>query len=413
MTIARPAPTGATGNSRSTEAQLLLMTAAPSPSGAAIRQVIGDGIDWERLCSLASSEKAAPVLLRQLSAVGVAPTNPGYQRLRELATLSVMQMLQLEEMLRQSLEFLAEHKVEAMLLKGAGLAYTAYQSFPDRPMGDIDLLLRTEDAERAWSLLRTRGWTPAPIMGTPERYAGHHHLPPLFHDSAKCRLEIHDEILSGENPFRFSTDAFWNRARRITVNGRVMTVPDPIHQLWHTCVHFAWSHAMEWGGWRALRDVEAISSAGRFDWTGFARFARETRAATCCYWPLRMARHIAGAAVPDDVLASLRPPYPELVIGRLERHFTSSLLPSEQTCPSVKLSRLLWEAGVSPGWSGHGRARPWQVTERWASSQDLPEFRVQRNSMAVVRHIAAGISYLAGLTRFAVATAAVDLGSST
>lgn len=412
MTIAGRVPAGAARTSPSTEAQLLLMTAAASLSRASLHQALSDGVDWEKLCSLASSEKAAPILLKQLSAAGATSSNRGYQRLRELATLSVMQMLQLEEMLRQSLDLFVEHDIEAMLLKGAALAYTSYQSFPDRPMGDIDLLIRPEDAERAWSLLRARGWTPAPVMGTLERYAGHHHLPPLFHDSTNCRLEIHDKILAGEHPFCFSTDAFWSRAKRITVNGRAMTVPDPMHQLWHICAHFAWSHAMEWGGWRALRDVQAIA-AGGFDWPEFARFARETRAATCCYWTLRMARRLAGAAVPVDVLSSLKPPYPEFVLGRLEHHFISSLLPSEQSCPSVRLTQLLWEAGVAPGWSGHGRARPWQASERWESAQALPQSTVQRNAMAAVRHAAAGITYLAQLIRFAGATPAVDLRAST
>jgi hypothetical protein len=396
--------------SLSAEAQLLLLTAAVSPSDAALRHLLSAGINWEDLCDLARHEHATSVLLRQLGRAGADTGTPGYQELRQLATISVMQMLQLEQLLHQTIDILAQHEIEVVLLKGAGLAYTAFSSFADRPMGDIDVLVRPEQAERAWSLVQHHEWTPAPMDGDSAFYTSHHHLPPLFRDSGRFRLEIHSRLLPGENPFHFSTDALWLRARPVTVNGRVFTVPSPIHQLWHTCVHFAWSHGMQWGSWRALRDCAAIIQQRGFDWPEFVRFAQETRAATCCFWTLRLARRLTVAAVPDDVLASLRPPYPEFIIGRLERHFVSNLFPSEARCPSVGLTRLLWEAGVKPRWSGHRASRPWNVSERWlaASRPPKPEQPAGRPVTGWYRHIEAVVTYLLRLRRFSLPINAVN-----
>ncbi len=400
--------------SLSAEAQLLLLTAAVSPSDAALRHALSAGINWEELCGLARHEQATSILLRQLGRVGADAGTPGYQELRQLATISVMQMLQLEQLLHQTIEILAQHEIEVVLLKGAGLAYTAYSSFADRPMGDIDVLVRPEHAERAWSLVQQHEWTPAPMDSDSAFYAGHHHLPPLFRDSRRFRLEIHSKLLSGGHPFRFSTDAFWLRARRVTVNQRVVAVPDPMHQLWHTCVHFAWSHGMQWGSWRTLRDSAAIIQRGGFDWTEFVGFARETRAATCCFWTLRLARRLTGAAVPDDVLASLRPPYPEFIIERLERHFVSNLFPSEARCPSVWLTRWLWEAGVMPRWSGHGAARPWKVSERWMAASGPPKSEQPggRPVTGWFRHMEAVVTYLLRLRRFSLPINAVNVRTS-
>jgi hypothetical protein len=324
-----------------------------------------------------------------------------------------MQMLQLEQLLHQTIDILARHKIEVVLLKGAGLAYTAYSSFADRPMGDIDVLVRPEHAERVWSLLQQHGWTPTPMDSDSALYTGHHHLPPLFRDSVRFRLEIHSRLLPAEQPFRFSTDALWLRAHRVTVNGRVITVPNPMHQLWHTCVHFAWSHGMQWGSWRTMRDSAAIIQKGGFGWTEFVAFARETRAATCCFWTLRLARRLTGAAVPDDVLASLRPPYPEFIIERLERHFVSNLFPSEVRCPSVWLTRWLWEAGVLPGWSGHDTARPWQVSERWiAASEPKSEPPGGRAVRGWFRSIRGIVTYLLRLSHFSLPITAVNVGTA-
>ena len=116
-----------------------MLTAAASPNDAALRNVLSAGINWQRLCALAAHEKAASVLLRQLGRIGVDAGTSGYQDLRQLATISVMQMLQLEQLLHQTVDILAKQEIEVLLLKGAGLAYTAYSSFADRPMGDLDL----------------------------------------------------------------------------------------------------------------------------------------------------------------------------------------------------------------------------------------------------------------------------------
>jgi hypothetical protein len=394
----------ASRESLSPEARLLLLTASQSPNDAALREVLSAGINWDELRTLARHEKAASVLFRQLGRVALPPEtgNSGYQELRQLATVSVMEMLRLEQLLHETLDILAQEQVEAVLLKGAGLAYTAYHSLADRPMGDIDLLVRTKDAERAWSLLQTHDWRPRPMDGGLPRYEGHHHLPPLVRDSGRFRLEIHDQLMPRESPFRFSADAIWRSAKQVTVNGRAMTVPSPVHQLWHACVHFAWSHIMQWGSWRTLRDTAAIIERHGIDWAEFVSFAKETRAATCCFWTLRLTRRVTGAPVPDDVLASLRPPHSAFIIERLERHFVSSLFPSENSCPSVWLTRRLWEAGISPRWSGHGATRPWQVAERWlaAGEPDGSSKPVGRAVIEWLRHIGAGVTYLLRLTRF-------------
>jgi hypothetical protein len=299
---------------------------------------------------------------------------------------------------------LSREGIEVLLLKGAGLACTVFRSFDDRPMGDLDLLIPPRDARRAWSLLQTQGWTWPESQWGADRYTAHQHLPPLLQDPGGARLEIHTDMLPEGHPFRMSPDTLWTQAQRLTRNGRVLTIPHPIHQLWHVCVHFAWSHEMFWGAWRALRDSAAIIHQGAFDWTEFVDLARDSRAATSCYWTLRLARHLVGAAVPVQVLAALRPPRRELWLEWLERHYVSNLFPSKDGCPSVWLTRRLWESGMVPGWSGHGTTRPWQVAERWeaGAAPSAPETIHAPSSAGPGpwRTIKAWSSYLQRLRRF-------------
>ena len=350
----------------SREARLLLLTAAEPPRAAALRAVL-DPIDWDVFTTMALSERAVPVVLRSIT--DALPDRPPSElaRLRPLATGLVMANLELEQLLHGVLDTLATQGIEALLLKGAGLAYSAYPAFADRPMGDLDLLIRPEHAQRAWDSLQAAGWTWPAARWERGRYETHQHWPPLLREPGEFRLEIHTDLLPLVQPFRLGADLVWQRAQQARRAQRAFTVPHPLHQLWHVCVHFAWSHEMQWGTWRTMRDVAVLANHALFPWGEFVQLARDTRAGSCCYWTLQLARRFAGAAVPREVVAALRPPRPLFMLEALERHYVSNLFPSQAACPSIWLAHRLWEAGVQPGRSGHGAARPWQVGEQWLS----------------------------------------------
>jgi hypothetical protein len=383
------------------EARLLFLAGSVSPSDSALRRFVTAGLDWEELAALAQRENAAAVLARQLSFFAADPHNPGYQNLRQLARMSAMQMLQLESSLRRTIELLRRHEIEPILLKGAGLVYSAYSSFADRPMADVDLLVGREEAKSAWAVLQTQGWSPWQTTSDSRRFSGHHHLPRLVHESGTLPLEIHDALLSQESPFRFSIDEIWARAEKLTARDQLVTVPHAMHQLWHACVHFAWSHEMQWGSWRTFRDVSAIISRGGVDWIEFQNLARSSRATTCCFWTLRLARRLTGAAVPDATLESLRPPYPTFIVNRLERHLLANLVPSANSCPSVRLRRRLWEMAIAPRWSGHGASRPWKMSERWMQAPETHRAQHVRGAsiMERLRQVTAGGGYIMRVSR--------------
>jgi hypothetical protein len=351
----------------SPEARLLVSTTACPPDRAALRRLAKAGIDWARFYDLAAREGASPIALPVLAALGPDGPPPAHaQRLDQAARAWTVHLLKLEQLLDDVLDTLAPRGIEVVLLKGAAVARATYRSFAERPMSDLDLLVPPDRAADAWSRLIATGWTPWMPSRPPGRYAAHHHLPPLVRsDAPSARVEIHRDLLPPGHGFRLAAAAVRAAAQPVDSRGRRALVPHPVHRLLHVCLHFAWSHEMQWGAWRALRDVTAIAARGEVDWPDFIALARETRGATCCFWTLRLARRLAGAAIPDRVCAALRPPGPGAILDALERHYTSNLFPSEPKCPSVRLANLLWAAGIRPGWSGHGTARPWHVSARW------------------------------------------------
>ncbi len=274
-----------------------------------------------------------------------------------------------ESALREVLRQLAADGIRVMLLKGAALATTVYGSFQKRPMGDFDILVPAADADRAWQLMRAAGWS-LELEGGDQFYENHHHLPALLDPKGlKLVLEIHRAMLPPTGPFNLDGPALWGDARRVTLGSAEAWVPSDCHQLLHLSVHFAWSN-MFGGVGRTVRDVAAILGGGILDWDRFVALAEQTRAGTCAYWTLAISHTLTGTPVPPEVLSRLRPRQPAVVLGALERAYVTIGLFG--ACPSVLATKLLWEAGLQPGRSGHGASRPWQANELFGKTFHLP-----------------------------------------
>jgi hypothetical protein len=353
--------------SLSPEAQLLLLTAGGEKNDPAIRALLAGPLDWAKLAWLGEQERATPVLWRRLSASAALPGEA--QQLHRMAMVSEFRMSHLESRLLSALRTLEIAGTEVVLLKGAALALTVYGSFVARPMSDVDLLVRREEATRARDALLAAGWTSGDGK-TPEFYEGHHHLPPLIDGTGTgTSLELHTSLFFEGHPFVLTSDDIRRRAERVTVQGHTVLVPSVHDQLLHLCLHFAWSHMMATGAWRAFRDLDALLRTERVEWKEFTRLAKETRGASACYWTFRLARTLAGISVPLWVERALAPPEPEFALRRLEQHFTYDLLPTENISPSLWLTYTMWRAGLRPQWSGHGRVRPWDRADELLAAE--------------------------------------------
>ena len=389
----------ATRSLLSREAQLLALTAGGSNNEDSVRRLLATELDWPTLAALAERERATTILWQWLQRTGAHVPADVEAAWRMRAMISEFQLLRLEQSLHETIGVLATRGIEVMLLKGSALAYTTYASFAERPMGDLDVLIRPEQAQEAWSLLQTRGWTWPSELWPAEFYTEHQHLPPLLDARGDgFRLELHTDLLPGGHPFLTSPAVLWAAANRIRVNGSTALVPSLPQQLLHLCIHFAWSHQMQWGGWRAFRDVDRLARRADFSWPEFVDLAHNSRATTGCFWTLRLARNLAGAPVPDDALRALRPPRRDFLLKRLERHYALQLFPTKSGCPSVTLGRRLWELGMAARWSGHGSVRPWRdvFSEGWLDSTTPPVAtdRWPRRLQHGARHVADSLAYL-------------------
>ena len=178
------------------------------------------------------------------------------------------QLASLHDRLGKLLALLAQHEIEALLLKGAGLAYSAYAS-PTSVRWVTSICSSVPRwRTQAWTLAVANGWMRRKDVAGERSYEDHQHLSPLEDaDGMQIGLEIHIALFTHQAPFKLDASQLWERARRITIAGAPALVPSPEDQLVHAALHFAWSHEMTFGTWRTLRDVERIVATNALDWT--------------------------------------------------------------------------------------------------------------------------------------------------
>jgi hypothetical protein len=351
------------------EARFFVTAARRDATPDALARLVEPGFRWPVIEVLARRELAATWLFPALRALppGIVPPEVT-RRLAAVAMMSEFRMRCLERGLRQVVSVLAEANVPVVLLKGAALGLTVYASFTERAMQDLDVLVQPQDHEPAAAALRAAGWIPAYADTTQPFYERHQHSVPLEAPAlGGPRLELHTRLFRDDGPFGLTTADVFRDAVPVTVDGRPARVPSTPHSLLYLCLHYAWSHGMTRGLVRSLQDLEAMSRAtGGVD-AGFASLARDARAATCCYWTLRLAHSLFGLTLDPSLLQALRPPRPAWALDLLERHYAGVAGLATARCPSASLERALWTLGVMPEWSGHGGQRPWAAGDDWAA----------------------------------------------
>jgi Uncharacterised nucleotidyltransferase len=370
--------------SLSPEERLLLLTVRDDSPAAELGALLAQ-CDLTQLLHVAVVERATPILWRRIGPLVRDRARLEVQALERTARVSDFRLLLLEDRLATSLAALGALVTPPVLVKGAALAIATYPRFADRPMGDLDLLIDPAEASEATRLLGNAGWRSDASLD-PEHYVHHHHLPRLIDGSgANLNIELHTNLFVDGHPFRFGPAEVRATAIAVPWRGRTPLVPSPVNQLLHCAVHYAWGHVMSEGAWRTFRDVEAIIARGEVDWDAFIAAASTARATTAAYWTLRLARTLADVPVPAAVERALRPSATGAVLSRIERHFALNVFVQRARCPSAWLSHTLWSAGMQPGRSGHGRARPWMWSDDFVPPAADPRAS-SREPVGRVRH---------------------------
>jgi hypothetical protein len=125
-----------------------------------------------------------------------------------------------------------------VLLKGMALEHTLYGSKGLRQMTDNDILVKREDALKAWNLLKQNGYLPglikSPLHAAIQIDIGKH-LPGLIKDDYS--IDIHHKLFTktnSDNSMREAVDS----SIEISIDGTTAWILPPELQLMHLISHY-------------------------------------------------------------------------------------------------------------------------------------------------------------------------------
>ncbi|MFL6196773.1 MAG: nucleotidyltransferase family protein [Thermoanaerobaculia bacterium] len=248
----------------------------------------GHAVRWDRLAAGAARHGVLPIVGANLRACDAAALGlPA-----EVATRLEVAMLENAAVrerdaarLAIGLARLREVELDALLLKGAALAFSVYREPWVVSSLDIDLCLRPGP-----------GWQKGKGEEKEVRKA-------LYTHGVECDLETHHDVtMNGVLPIDFPR--VWREARRVRFRGVEAWVMSPEDQMIALCVGVCRKFRL-----KALFDVaETLRRGEALDPARLAALAREGRCEGIVYAGLLAARGVLGAEVPAGLLESLKPP---------------------------------------------------------------------------------------------------------
>lgn len=115
--------------------------------------------EWYQTYDCAQKQGVVPLMLRGAASYKTQMPPQLLSKLRSYSISVIVRNEKLMNVQEQLMELLTAHQIPCAILKGCSLS-VCYQQAELRPLGDIDVLIRPEDAERTEELLCANGYRP-------------------------------------------------------------------------------------------------------------------------------------------------------------------------------------------------------------------------------------------------------------
>ena len=311
--------------------ELLLLQAALLEGDPALRA-------WRRFCSSETgvedlsygAYRLLPQLWRTLRTLD--PENPALGRLKGAYRHAWYANQQLLNAAANAIALLQAEGIDVMLLKGAALVALYLPDVGLRPMDDVDILVRPDDAPKSLRILRANGWEPEDCHSIEQIMRSQHAIE--LCGSGRAKLDLHWSAL---HPWSCDT-LLWDGAIPVSLRGVPVHAPNATEQLLVALAHgLGWNPApVRW-----ITDAMLIMRAAgdRVDWQYLVGRARTLHVTLELAAALDFLRREFSLRIPDHVEYELRSG--PVGAGERVRYRVKSSAPRQGP-----LWKIIWSAAI-------------------------------------------------------------------
>ncbi len=221
---------------------------AQNKQGAGLKSA---AIDWEYFLQMACKERLAPFIYKEIAngTLGRAETLPPVinEKLKNTYYVTLSKNLSILRQLKDLLGAFSKNGIEAIVFKGLALAHFVYQDLGARPMADIDILVKKEDAPCVDRLLKDLGYSvPFDIKVFSSVDANLYHNSVLYESYSSsfgsAFVHVYWHLLN-LFPYdraildKFSMDDIWNGSQVLDADGLALRTLSVEHDLIYLCMH--------------------------------------------------------------------------------------------------------------------------------------------------------------------------------
>jgi DNA-directed RNA polymerase subunit N (RpoN/RPB10) len=192
---------------------------------------------WDWLCESASRNSVSPLIYYNLQRTGLLnELQPKYKEILEKHYRNAgIRNLKLRSAFIEIARQLLSQGINIIALKGIALQHELYYNPALRPMIDIDILVKEDQAEKALQVIYNIGGEA--ITYSESKYIDKfkHHYPPIFYKGVA--IEIHRALFDSYDTVQIPVNSIWEKAEMRQIEGLNVLVPEKHHQLLFLCHH--------------------------------------------------------------------------------------------------------------------------------------------------------------------------------
>lgn len=294
--------------SLSTEDQVLLLVAHPcldSQRRERLAHLLASPLDWTSLIEQADRHGMILLLHRHLQKFpNTAIPQSAVAALVDRSRQCLVWNLQLHHELIRLLGEFNRAGIPVLPLKGPVLAELLYGDEALRPTNDIDLLVRSEDGEKAELVLMSAGYREA-VPRVQEADLYHYSFVKEGTKETDVLVELHWD-LNKSHIARLDIREIWGFASRCFWEEREIWTMAPPHLLLYLCLHAAKDGL---GSLKQLLDIAlTVERFGEtLPWETMADTVKTLQIKTQVYLSLFYSRNLLGVSLPEEFFSAICP----------------------------------------------------------------------------------------------------------
>jgi hypothetical protein len=296
-----------------------------------------------RLLSLARRHGVVPLIYKQMQAhVGSYPSlKPSLSLFAEAYhRIAYRNMLMSAELLR-IVALLGEAGITARAFKGPALALLAYGDITMRQFGDLDLLVKVEDRQRAVAWMRQNGYLPEIMLkkSTEALFFASVNVLGFRNPSNGIRIELHWELFPKNYAVDWHAGRLWAAEGSLSLNHHPLPVLADKHRLLYLSIHGA-KHLFERLEW--VCDIDrVVRCMPKAAWAPLLEEAGQMGTMRMLCLGLECSRRFLGTPLPETVMQWIeKDPLLPVLVRKIVCHAYSKEVPQKRGHATFL---LLWQ----------------------------------------------------------------------